>query len=226
MPFSGADVAAMIQGGKANELAALLNGLAACNPASPPRQYIESIRSFLTEVRGLNQDDYRWEEPTLKLTMNSTTVSGEATYTVPSEKSLIIVAISAHVALIDPMNETASLANPGNALLGFGMGVGIRDRQLLKAMNCRVTFRDADNDNLQFFPVDNGLSLSSLMSQSGEPFHILPAPLIVPATHNLKAAFSLIKTVAASANNTPLVGADTEYGLQLHSILVRTKKSS
>lgn len=226
MPLSSADVIALMQSGKADILAGLLNQLGSCAPASPPKQMIESIRSYITEIRGLTQDDYRWEEPVLKATLDSSISSGTDTYTVPTDKSLVVVAISPHVVFKDPMNEYASLANPSNALRGFGMGMGIRDRIALKAMNCNVTLQDADNDNVQFFPDDLGVNLGTLMASVGEPFHILPAPLIVPASHNLKASISLVKTVAASADNTPLVGASTDYGLQLHAILVRTKRTS
>ena len=101
-----------------------------------------------------------------------------------------------------------------------------RDYQLAHERVLETLWLDADNDNVQFFPDDLGVNLGTLMASVGEPFHILPAPLIVPASHNLKASISLVKTVAASADNTPLVGASTDYGLQLHAILVRTKRTS
>ena len=59
MPLSSADVIALMQSGKADILAGLLNQLGSCAPASPPKQMIESIRSYITEIRGLTQDDYR-----------------------------------------------------------------------------------------------------------------------------------------------------------------------
>lgn len=224
--LSGADILNLANNGKAEVIAGMLNGLAACSPAAPPRQLIESVRSMLMEMRTLTFDDYRPEFLPLSKVLGPTANNGspsysdEVIYTVPSEKSLVVVEVTPRVAFNKPALEVKDLTMT-DATKGFGTGVGIQDRLLLKAMNCRVLLQLKDATQQLFGDV--GLRLSDINPEAGYQLPWHQFPLIVPQNQVLKLNLSLIAT--ATADDLKLVGGDTEYGLNLMAFLVRSRKS-
>jgi hypothetical protein len=207
---------------KAMALLGGLEALGACTPASTPRTLIESIRSLLYEARTLTPDDYRAVGVAMKARLGVGTLNGSANYKVPNTYAFLVFAIAPIVALADPYSETKDLTSVADATKGFGNAVTVRDRILLKANNCQATLQNADRQLPVFDNAEqDGVNLGSLMGDGAE-IDLLTAPHIVPAGENLKLTVAL--TRGALANDAPLLGGLTDYGLFIKGILVRTKR--
>lgn len=177
--------------------------VAACIPNLPGKpSTVGGIASYLAELLQLSPAQLRGVAILLQKRLGTGTTSGSDEYRVPADQDLVVfqmhsswrsVALAAEVAInaiFTAMDySTLERARKANALVSLQN----KDRNLAIFDNRAVPL-SAMHDTPMYFPAN--------------------APLLVPATHTLKADFSLQDTTAA------VVGQDADYGIVLTGILI------
>jgi hypothetical protein len=198
-----------------------------CEPVGAPTKGYQSIRAKLYEIaKDLSPEDYRVVAVTLKATLGVGTTSGSDTYRVPATHEFVIEEIRGHLALTQFDSELHAMNHASDGTKGIGTSdptavsavLSLRDRMLMKAMNCRLDLKNSDREQKVF---DNqSLSLASILAYVGSPpADVSDEPHIVPAGETLIMNAALINVDAK------MLGGLTEYGVTLVGKLIRVAKS-
>lgn len=200
------------------------NQIGGCEPVGAPSKGYQSIRARMYELaKDLSPEDYRAVLVTLKATLGSGTTSSSDTYRVPATHEFVIEEIRGHLVLTQFDSELLAMNHASDATKGIGSSeltgtLTLRDRILMKAMNCRLDLKNSDREQKLF---DNqSLALSSILSiVGGPPASREDEPHVVPAGETLILNAALINTDAK------MLGGLTEYGVTLVGSLIRVAKS-
>lgn len=182
-----------------------------------PLNMSERIRSHLAETLGLGPDDFISNTVELKVDLDAALLTDKAEYQVPGEYRLYIFEIRALIA----MNEFQSDEALGAGVLSIG---GAINRTLAKALATQVKLVDVDEKNEKLLhdagaeDLNATICLGSLIpAAGGEPIRFVDDndvfPLIIEAGHTLRMDATLAEAM----------GGNTEYGLELVAVLVRTR---
>lgn len=195
--------------------------LAGCSPAERPAgdRTVETIRSFIVEGRDLGPEDYRAEVVPLTVQLSSTETSDNVNFKSLQTHNYLIGRIRGICRLLAPMDENLSLINSVTGSEGVGSPT-VRDRVLLKAMNCNLQLTNTDNN--QDIIDQTVLGASVIMER---PIDLAEAPHILPANMNLELTATLVGGSANLADNNAVAGANTEYGVLLEGWYVRVRAS-
>lgn len=200
------------------------NQIGGCEPVGAPTKGYQSIRSRIYEIaKDLSPEDYRAVAVTLKALLGTGTTSGSDTYRVPATHEFVIEEIRGHLALTQFDSEVLGMNHASDATKGIGTSdvngtLALRDRLLMKAMNCRLDLKNSDREQKLF---DNqSLSLATILAFVGSPpTDLSEEPHIVPAGETLILNATLINVDAK------MLGGLTEYGVTLVGKLIRVAKS-
>lgn len=159
------------------------------------------IAAYLRELLQLSPAQVRGVGILLEKRLSTTTTSGSDEYRVPADQDLVVFQI--HPSFHSSALATEPALNPNVSLDYAGL-------EKARLSNCVVALQNKDR-SLAIFD-NRSLKLSSLRDT---PLYFpANAPLLVPATHTLKADFSLQDTTPA------VVGNPADYGIVLTGCLI------
>jgi hypothetical protein len=160
------------------------------------------IAAYLTELLQLSPAQLRGVGVLLQKRLGTTVTSGSDEYRVPADQDLVIFQIHSSWRSSNLAGEVA--INPVFTSMDYDT------LERVRKSNCVVALQNKDR-NLAVFD-NRAVPLSSL--HDTPMYFPANAPLLVPATHTLKADFSLQDTTAA------VVGQNADYGIVLTGILI------
>lgn len=169
----------------------------------PASNFIESLRSRIVEGRTLNPYEFRPVAIPLQVTLSNTRTQGTASFTIPSNQRLILMAFTPHIV---PTNLNAAANAPTAFGAGFLNGGGNLDTILARATNCRINLGLASRTFDLF--VNSAFALSDLLSTNGTTPSLMDMPGILPQGTNIDLNAALVDTTAAAAPSC-------EYGIVL-----------
>ena len=176
---------------------------------APPAkdQFIEILRSRIVEGRTNNPYEYRAIIVPVWVTLSATNPRGNATFNIPSNQRFRVKQILPHVVPVDVTAASNVITNAGNFTPAGGVynGGDVADRQLSKAMNCRISLA-LNSRTFELFP-QYSFPLSDLMSFDGTDFSMVDMPMILTQGTAIDLTASLTDTNAAIADGA------TQYGL-------------
>lgn len=169
---------------------------------------VDKVRDFLKFVAEFNPDEAMVVLVAMKHEMVTATTTNDV-YRVPEDYKLAIVEIRGHL---------ASLAADTEQVLTTPVVADLRNKMYGKAMNCRIKLQNLDTSIKITDGSDETISLASILVElGGKPIDLHDNPHIVKGGQSLRMDASLI---SGAAN---LLGQNTEYGVLITGILVRTK---
>lgn len=178
----------------------------ACPPGFKSPASEAGVAAYLAELLRLSPAQLRGVGIDLRKRLGAATLTGNDTYSVPSDQDLVVYGISGY------WRSSALATEPAlNAAVFTQMSPA--EMQLARLSNVIATLENKDR-NLPVFDA-RGVYLSAITPPLGSKL-VFPvqAPLLFPATHTVKATFTLQDTTAA------VVGNDADYGLILEGILI------
>jgi hypothetical protein len=197
--------------------------LGGCQPAERPAgdRTVETIRSFIVEGRDLGPEDYRAEVVPLIVSIASPATSGNDAFRALKTFNFMIARVRGLLELVAPMDEPLALVNSTDATKGVGNPT-VSERRLMKAMNARLSLQNTDRNQSIFD--HNAMPLSAIMpAAGGQPLDFGEAPHILPAGENMELDVALVQGSTNAADDTAVLGANTEYGVALEGWYVRVR---
>lgn len=178
----------------------------ACPPGIHPGHSSAGIADYLRELLKLSPANLRGVAIDLRRRLGAAALTGTDTYQVPSDQELVVYGVSAY------WRSSALATEPAlNAAIFTQMSPS--ELQVARLGNCIATLENKDR-NLPVFDA-RGIYLSAITPPLGSKLQFpVQAPLLFPASHTVKATFTLQDTTAA------VVGNDADYGLLLEGILI------
>lgn len=177
------------------------------NPYCPPNLPAPGggrIISYLAEALSVSPADLRGVGIALQASLSSTT-PGTDSYRVPADQDLIVLGLQGYVTF-------PTLQTEPTAILTF-LNLDPSERIFVKAQNCLARLENVDRSLGVFDARD--IPLASVTPPVGAPMYFpLEMPYVVPATHTLRATFTLQDSTAA------IVGNASGYGLLLTGTLI------
>ncbi len=194
----------------------------------PPINFQERIRSAVAETLGLSYADIVAQIIHLRVTLDGDVTTDSDTYRMPGDYGFLGWEMHAHLAMNSISTEPTLGTDSGStSVLEFG---GLRERALLKAMNCKYQVVNPDaagplpivdgegrNSSGQNF-LDTRLSVL-WKDAGGAPVEWCRGndvmPLIVGPLDRLKGTFTLVNSEDTRLN------VQTEYGIALWGCFIR-----
>lgn len=174
-----------------------------CIPNLPAKEAGGSVVSYLKDLLRLSPAQLRGVGILLEKRLGAGTLVGSDEYRVPADQDLVVFQMS-------PSFRSTSWATEAalNAAVFTSMNPEQMERVRLNNVTVALTNKDR---NLSVFDA-RAIKLGSL--RDTPMYFPANAPLLVPATHTLKADFAVQDATAA------VVGNDADYGLLLTGILI------
>lgn len=175
---------------------------------------IAQIRNWLSQFTGypvgsssyLTVNEYQPVIVVLRTPLNTTTTSNSDTYRVPNPYNLLVQRVRGMFGFRALTSETLTITGVGNP--------DIIERVMMHASNCRVELKNDDKD---YDVIDNQqLVLAPILPELGG------APVEFDPPLNVLTGQTLKMTVSLNDTTTAVVGGNSEYGLVLEGVLVRT----
>lgn len=173
-----------------------------CIPSLPQSKQSGGIAAYLAELLQLSPAQLRGVGILLERRLSGTATSGSDEYRVPADQDLVVFQI--HSSWRSSALATEPVLNANITSLTYD---GLEKARLGNAV---VSLQNKDR-NLAIFD-NRSIRMSAI--RDTPMYFPANAPLLVPATHTLKADFSLQDTTAA------VVGNAADYGLVLTGILI------
>ncbi len=175
-----------------------------CPPGLPQSPSGAGVADYLRELLRLSPAQLRGVGIDLRVRLGQTTPQATDNYNVPSDQDLVVYGISGYY-------RSTNLAT--EPVLNANLSLSPSDLQVARLSNCIASLENKDR-NLAVFDA-RAVVLGAISSPMGSKLQFpVQAPLLFPATHQLRASFTLQSVAAAIAGN------DADYGLLLEGILI------
>ena len=173
------------------------------NNPCPPGSSASRVRSYLAEVLGLSPADLRAIAIPLQATLSSAT-PGTDKYSVPADQELVVFSVQGYLRFNNIGSEPNAIGNSN---------VTHDERVLIKSQNCLVQLENTDRQYKLFDGRDQ--CLAGITPPYGAPLYFpVETPMVVPASHNLKATFTL-QDVSITGYSVASI-----YGITLAGVLI------
>lgn len=200
----------------------------------PPPNFQRIIASAIAEAQYASYADVQAVILHLRATLDGTTTEGRDEYRIPPGFTFLGWELHAHLALNSPSTEPTLGTGASTSILEFG---GMRERAILKAMNCHFALKnlDATADGLPLLDTTGSSNVASTTCHDGLEGHLrlstlLPPlggpvqwavgrdilPFVARAQQRLRATFKLQETADTRLNRA------AEYGIALWGAFIRT----